>query len=293
MLKNLANHLPYFSCVAKHLSFSHAATELAVSQSAISYQIKCLEDKLGFKLFVRGQGSKVEFSHKGEKLYQEYIVLERNFNQVLSDTQLNKNRTNLNIAAPVDIGVKLLIPALSQFSPDKLIINFDLNDELVNLKKSNFDFSIRNNTNEHELEYVPLVSIKNQLICSQDYALKHNLSSFQDITPETHLITRNAEKSKSWQALFNQHNLDFHQHENVQSINNVFGIYQGIIGNNGLGILPEYFVSDANQTNLFIFDEKIIETHFYLAFQPSYIANKWATIIKTKIVNYFKFQKLT
>lgn len=42
-----------FEAVGKHLSFSKAADELAVSQSAVSHHIKHLEDELGSALFVR------------------------------------------------------------------------------------------------------------------------------------------------------------------------------------------------------------------------------------------------
>ena len=42
-----------FCAVARNMSFSKAAEEFHVAQSAISQQIKSLEDELGFPLFVR------------------------------------------------------------------------------------------------------------------------------------------------------------------------------------------------------------------------------------------------
>ena len=42
-----------FECAARHLSFTHAAAELSVTQSAISQQVKALENYLGHTLFVR------------------------------------------------------------------------------------------------------------------------------------------------------------------------------------------------------------------------------------------------
>ncbi len=42
-----------FEAAARHLSFTHAAAELSVTQSAISQQIKALESHLGYPLFVR------------------------------------------------------------------------------------------------------------------------------------------------------------------------------------------------------------------------------------------------
>ncbi len=47
------NGLRAFEAAARHLSFTVAATELNVTQTAISHQIRRLEQELGIKLFVR------------------------------------------------------------------------------------------------------------------------------------------------------------------------------------------------------------------------------------------------
>jgi LysR family glycine cleavage system transcriptional activator len=48
------NWLRTFAAVARHMSFHAAATELNMSQSAVSQQIRLLEHKVGRQLFVRG-----------------------------------------------------------------------------------------------------------------------------------------------------------------------------------------------------------------------------------------------
>jgi len=47
------NSLRAFEATARHLSFTHAADELFVTQAAISHQVKGLEDYLGHRLFKR------------------------------------------------------------------------------------------------------------------------------------------------------------------------------------------------------------------------------------------------
>ena len=42
-----------FESAARHLSFTRAATELGMTQAAVSYQIKLLEERLGAPLFLR------------------------------------------------------------------------------------------------------------------------------------------------------------------------------------------------------------------------------------------------
>ena len=61
------NHLYYFHVVAKRGSFSQAAEELRVSQSAISIQIKQLEEHLGVVLFERDR-RRVRVTAAGEEI---------------------------------------------------------------------------------------------------------------------------------------------------------------------------------------------------------------------------------
>src|ERR1700761_6734186 len=53
------NGLRAFEAAARHLSFTNAAQELNVTQTAISHQIRRLEEELGLKLFERKSRSLV------------------------------------------------------------------------------------------------------------------------------------------------------------------------------------------------------------------------------------------
>ncbi|WP_101674644.1 transcriptional regulator GcvA [Alloalcanivorax mobilis] len=64
------NPLRVFECAARHGSFTKAADELFVSQSAVSRQIATLEDYLSVKLFVREQGG-VRLTPEGERYQRE------------------------------------------------------------------------------------------------------------------------------------------------------------------------------------------------------------------------------
>jgi DNA-binding transcriptional LysR family regulator len=61
-------YLEIFIKTAKHLSFSKAANECNIAQSAVSRQIKLLEESLGEQLFVRSP-KKVILTQKGKELY--------------------------------------------------------------------------------------------------------------------------------------------------------------------------------------------------------------------------------
>ena len=61
--------LRYFVAVAEELSFTRAAAERFVTQSAVSRQIKGLEDDLGVALFRRGHRS-LQLSDAGRALFE-------------------------------------------------------------------------------------------------------------------------------------------------------------------------------------------------------------------------------
>ena len=42
-----------FEAAARHMNFTRAAEELAITQAAVSYQIRLLEERLGISLFIR------------------------------------------------------------------------------------------------------------------------------------------------------------------------------------------------------------------------------------------------
>jgi LysR family glycine cleavage system transcriptional activator len=56
-----------FEAAARHRSFTRAAQELGMTQAAVSYQIKVLEERLGQPLFLRTKG-RVTLSDAGERL---------------------------------------------------------------------------------------------------------------------------------------------------------------------------------------------------------------------------------
>ena len=57
-----------FEAAARHLSFKHAAAELSLTPTAISHQVRLLEEHLGVRLFVRGT-RRVDLTPAGQSLF--------------------------------------------------------------------------------------------------------------------------------------------------------------------------------------------------------------------------------
>ena len=65
-----------FEAVARHLSFTRAAEELGMTQAAVSYQIKVLEERVGTPLFLR-KPRQIVLSDVGARLAPDVISCRR------------------------------------------------------------------------------------------------------------------------------------------------------------------------------------------------------------------------
>ncbi|WP_067218044.1 LysR substrate-binding domain-containing protein [Marinomonas gallaica] len=119
--------LPVFEAVARLNSFSLAANELHITQSAVSHHIKTLEDHLGEQLFIRS-GRKLELTTEG-KLYLDNIT--GSLNQIARATENVKGvtETKLRLAVYSSFAVYWLIPRLPNLK--RQYPNLDLTIEMT------------------------------------------------------------------------------------------------------------------------------------------------------------------
>jgi len=110
------NALIVFETAARHLSFTHAADALHVTQAAVSHQIKALEVWLGVELFRRlGRGHGLVLTDAG----RHYLPRIRSAFDIIREATaaINSNRKRvLNIATLDSFGYFWLIPRLSRYA---------------------------------------------------------------------------------------------------------------------------------------------------------------------------------
>lgn len=109
-------HLEYFSEVAKHLSFSKAASTLHVSQPSISKAIKNLEEELEVPLFYRSP-KQLELTDAGKAvLINTRKVLEAFKNLTLELTDIMElKKGEIRIGIPPIIGAAFISKLISQY----------------------------------------------------------------------------------------------------------------------------------------------------------------------------------
>jgi LysR family glycine cleavage system transcriptional activator len=104
-----------FCIAAKCLSFKHAASQLYLTPSAVSHQIKLLEQYLGFQLFVRKTRS-IELTHQGEQFYHALQPQLLGLAQTIETFKLKQRNKVIVIAMPEFFASELFIPKLIQWT---------------------------------------------------------------------------------------------------------------------------------------------------------------------------------
>lgn len=116
--------LPAFEAIARLGSFSAAAEALHVTQSAVSHQIRRLEDHLGEPLFERG-GRKVALTAQGERFYEAVAPALAQIERA-SQRLRGVSESRLRLAVPSSFAVCWLIPRLPHLQRQHPELELDL-----------------------------------------------------------------------------------------------------------------------------------------------------------------------
>lgn len=133
-----------FEAVARRLSFSAAADELHLTQSAISRQIKALEEELGASLFNRGT-RKVELTAAGAALQQAVVPSLERIDRTVRQLRVQRGREHVNVSTFASFATLWLMPRLDRFQrlhPD-IDIRLSATDKLVELDDPEVDLVLR------------------------------------------------------------------------------------------------------------------------------------------------------
>jgi len=133
-----------FCAAAEHESFRAAAERLFLTASAVSHQIKSLEDELGKRLFERGSRA-ITLTPDGELLYADVCPLVKRFDEVVSNHRAGVTRTGLKISVQPFFASEMFVPRLPEFRsryPD-IDITLDTSDESSEKHPPQSDVSIR------------------------------------------------------------------------------------------------------------------------------------------------------
>jgi DNA-binding transcriptional LysR family regulator len=137
------NALRVYDAAARHLSFTRAADELAVTPAAVGQQIRALEDHLGTVLF-RRTSKGLELTQEGaaglDALREGFLK----FEESVSAMQAGQASDSYTIACPREFYAQWLAPRLAEFGKANPEIRFTfVADEHADFTEANLDCAIR------------------------------------------------------------------------------------------------------------------------------------------------------
>ncbi|MFC3902772.1 DNA-binding transcriptional regulator, LysR family [Acinetobacter marinus] len=238
--------LKSFESAARLHSFKLAAQELSVSQTAISHQIRLLEDQLSIKLFHR-QTRAVSLTPQGEILAQSVrqslAMIQHSLEQIASSAN------TLTISTTHAFAAMWLVPRLSQFQQlhPEIDVQIRANDQLIDIEHDlNSDLAIRygafsaqENTQENS-----------QRLCADHLQCVATPSYWQHLAEQTvwkflcvKLKNKNLKQLDYEQAIssFLKTRFDFE----IQYFEDEMQVYQAALAGQGIAILNQMLITQS------------------------------------------------
>ncbi len=184
------NAVMYFEAVARHSRVNLAAEELQVSPSAVSQQIKTLEEQMGVMLFRRVK-KRLILTEQGERFYQAAS----GSISMIKDAQIRltnqREYQRLMIRVSASFGVRWLSKRLSHYvqqHPD-IDLHIDATSELTDFDKEKVDLEIRYGVMPPPTLYSQsLITDKVLPLCSPEFAQHHQDQPIVDVLSGNQLI---------------------------------------------------------------------------------------------------------
>ena len=253
-----------FYYVAKTLSFSEAAAELFISQSAVSQSIKVLEKRLGEVLFIRST-KRVTLTKEGEMLFKHIEpaihLINKGENQIFNSRQ--NGTMQLRIAANDTICRYYLVEYLNEFHkayPDVHIrvMNATSLKCADLLESSDVDFIITNSPNpslNNAMHITTLCQFSDVFLCNKHtYPYENKTLSFEDLVHLPILmLDKQSTTSEFLHGQFLLHSLDLVPAIELSSNDLLIDLAK--IGL-GIAFVPDYCAKKRLEDDLYILNIK-------------------------------------
>lgn len=177
-----------FEAVARHGSFTLAAQELCLTQSAVSRQIALLEKRRSLKLF-RRLHRRIELTREGLALFGAVTQGLDGIQGCLASLQTAPDFPQITIAASVSFSYFWLMPRLEIFNRQhpEVDIRIIASDQRVDLQRQEADVFVLYGQDRAELlPLTPLFEERVYPVCSPGFLLAHQgMSSLPDLLAKT------------------------------------------------------------------------------------------------------------
>ena len=174
-----ASNLIVFETAGRHLSFTRAAKELGMSQAAVSYAIRSLEDQLGTPLFHRVHRS-VTLTESGRRFHADVTLGLSHIRKSAEDIRGRGQANTVTIAASTAFASFWMLPRLQRFRdelPD-IDLRIQTSDRDLDIRNEAIELGIRGGRPEDWPDYNSdlLAHEVIEAVASADYIEKHGMA---------------------------------------------------------------------------------------------------------------------
>jgi DNA-binding transcriptional LysR family regulator len=133
-----------FEAAARTLSFTKAAGELFITQSAVSRQIKALEEHLGVALFQR-MNRALLLTDAGQTFYRTASLVLGLVEEAVAKLSHPASGSMVTVTASVSFAALWLVPRLTSFrqAHPEIDVRISANNEILNLQRDRIDLAVR------------------------------------------------------------------------------------------------------------------------------------------------------
>ncbi|MGB1641343.1 MAG: LysR family transcriptional regulator [Paracoccaceae bacterium] len=262
--------LRIFHAVADAGSLTHAGDTLHLSQSAVSRQIRALEESLNTVLFHRHARGLI-LTEQGELLFDATKTMNKRIDAAAARIRDSEEEVfgELRVTTTTGIGTIWLAPRLYKLYetyPD-LKIDLMMEERVLDLPMREADVAIRmKEPSQADLIRKRLMFVRIGLYATREYIARHGAPETLDDMKNHRLIFQNP---KSPQVLAGQNlvrELMTHEIGSTLTVNNYFGVLQAAIHNLGIGMLPDYVTHAIDTMVRVLPDVESMEVPVYLAY---------------------------
>ena len=262
--------LRIFHAVADAGSLTHAGDILHLSQSAVSRQIRALEDSLNTTLFHRHARGLI-LTEQGELLFDATVAMTKRLDAAAARIRDSEEEVfgELRVTTTTGFGSLWLAPRLSKLYdlyPD-LTIDLMLEEKVLDLPMREADVAIRmKEPSQADLVRKRLMNIRMRLYASPEYIAKHGMPERIEDISKHRLICQNPRSAQVASGLALVQRLMTYNVSSMLTVNNYFGVLQSVIHGLGIGMLPDYSAQDLRSVIRVLPDVESVEVPVYLAY---------------------------
>ncbi len=276
--------LRIFHAVADAGSLTHAGDSLHLSQSAVSRQIRALEESLNTTLFHRHARGLI-LTEQGELLFEATRAMNKRLETAAARIRDSEEEVfgELRVTTTLAFGTLWLAPRLTKLYeryPD-LKIDLMLEERVLDLPMREADVAIRmKEPSQADLIRKKLMGIRIGLYASKTYLERAApIEKMEDIANHR-VITQGPSSAQVAAGASLAQQLLSYDVQSLLTINNYFGVLQATLSDLGVGVIPDYITEDFPELVRVLPDVESGEVPVFLAYPEELRQSKRVTAFR-------------